>query len=181
MKYFALFALSACTLLACQSNEAPSFKETQVAVIKGLEAQTLKAEVLDTAVARKITHAYILYVDSFPADSAAPYYLSKAADVQRARRETALRAINLYNRVLKNYPDHPLAARSVFMIGFTFDEVFGDKNRAVKSYTYFLEQYPTHDLADDAQALLMLAQDSTMTDLDLINKWEQENKQQEKK
>lgn len=181
MKHVLIATLATLSLIACQGNVEPTFKESQTAVIKGLEAQTLKAEVLDTAVARKITAAYLLYVDSFPTDSAAPYYMSKAADVQRARRQTALRAINLYNRVLKNYPEHPLAARSVFMIGFTFDEVFGDKTRAAKSYTYFLEQYPTHDLADDAQALLMLAQDSSMTDLELIEQWEQKNKQQETK
>lgn len=176
MKQFIYILLVLIGFTACQSNVKPSFKETQIAVIKGLEAQTLKAERLDTAVARKITKAYIVYVDSFPADSASPYYLSKAADVQRARRNTALKAVNLYNRVLKEYPQHELAARSVFMIGFTFDEVFNDKMRAEKSYTYFLQEYPNHALANDAKALLALAQDTTMSDLDLIKKWEEENK-----
>ncbi len=176
-----LFLLLAAALLSCQRNKTPDFKETQMAMIKGLEAETMKAEALDPALAKRITKAYLTYADSFPADSAAPYYISKAGDVLKARRETALKGINVYNRVIKQYPEHPLAARSVFMIGFTFDEVFGDETRASKSYSYFLEQYPEHTLADDARALLAMIQDTAISDLERVKQWAEEDKEKTKK
>ncbi len=166
-------------LAACQQNKEVNFKNGQQAVIKGLEAKTMEAEALDTALVRQLTNAYLAYADSLPQDSLSPYYLSKAADLYKVRRETALYAINTYNMVLSNYPEHPLVSRSLFMMGFTFDEVLGDKQRAVKSYTYFLEQYPEHPLAEDARTLLAMAQDTGTSDLEIIKNWEANNAQKQ--
>lgn len=172
-------AVAVLLVVACQHNKKVTFKDGQQAVIKGLESKTMVAEALDTALVRKLTNAYLVYADSLPQDSISPYYISKAADLYKVSRETALQAINTYNLVLRDYPEHKLVSRSVFMMGFTFDEVLGDKERAAKSYTYFLEQYPEHPLAEDAKTLLAMAQDTGMSDMEIIKNWEAKNAQKQ--
>ena len=74
-----------------------------------------------------------------------------------------------------NIPEHKLVPRSVFMIGYVFDEKLKDKKRAAKSYTYFLTKYPNHPLADDAENLLKMTQDQRSEE-EIIEGWLEKSK-----
>jgi tetratricopeptide (TPR) repeat protein len=173
-KSIAVLSLVVLTLACNMEPATKDFRTSQAASIETLETKTFEAQAVDPALVEKLTDAYIVYADSFPQDSMTPYYISKAGDLYKVKRQTALKAITTYNRVLTDYPRHPLESRSIFMMGFTFDEVLGDKERAAKAYTHFLEKFPDHPLAKDARALLSMAQDTGISDMELIEQWEQE-------
>lgn len=153
---------------ACQAQE-PDLNSS----IAKMEAEIKKHAEMDTAIANDLTAAYEEYAGANPQDSLSPVYLSRAADIYKEMDGKALKAVNVYNKIVVEYKDHPLAARSVFMIGYVFDEKLNDKDRAARSYQHFLETYPDNELADDAKSLLAIAQD-TLTDEELVAKWMKE-------
>lgn len=105
-------------------------------------------------------------------DSVAPYYLMKAADIQRHIPGKALLAIKKYTQLAIAYPKHELAPYATFMMGLTFDENLNDKPRASLVYEKFLHEYPNHEMAPEAANLLILAQNSEMSDLDKVHEWQ---------
>lgn len=163
MRKLAIIALIA-AVAACEQPKDLS------ASITGMETEIRQHAEMDTAIAKNLTAAYIEFADLNPNDTASPVYLSRAADIYKEMDGEALKAVNVYNRIIKEYPDNPQAARAVFMIGYVFDEKLNDKERAAKSYEFFLQEFPEHELAEDANALLMIARD-TLTDEELVAKW----------
>ncbi len=166
MKNWIHIAMVAAIFTSCKQQQEDSLK----AEIQSMEQQIQQDEELDTALARSITAAYLEYGETHPKDSLSPYYLGKAADIYKEVPGGALKAVNVYNSILHLYPGHPLEARSVFMIGYVFDEKLNDRERAVKSYRHFLKEYPNHQLAADARNLLQMAED-TLTDEEMVAKW----------
>ncbi len=171
MKYCGIFLiLLAC---ACQSQEPPTLEER----IEAMEEQTRKDTLMNMALADSLTSAYLQYADERPEDSLSVIYLSRAADIFKEMPRKGLKAINVYNRIEHEYPEHPMAGRSVFMIGFVYDERYQDKERARKAYEYFIETYPEHELVPEARNLLILLQDS-LSEEEMVARWlqEQQNK-----
>ena len=168
MRKLAIIALFA-AFAAC---EQPKNLGTSIAE---MEKEIREHAELDTAVARKLTTSYVMYADQHPEDTISPVYLGKAADIYKEMQGEVLKAVNVYNRIIHEYPESPEAARSVFMIGYVFDEKLNDKKRAAKSYEHFLNKYPDHALAKDANSLLLIARD-TLTDEELVAKWLEQEK-----
>ncbi len=112
-------------------------------------------------------------------DSVAPYYLMKAADIQRYLPGKALMAIKKYAELHKQYQEHELAPLAFFMTGLTFDQNLNDQARAALVYMDFIKLYPEHPMAMEAKNLLALAQDEQTTDLEKVHEWmnEVENKE----
>lgn len=164
LKWIALLAIFS----ACQAQEP----DLNSSIIK-METEIKKHAEMDTAIANDLTTAYMDFAKANPQDSLAPIYLSRAADIYKEMDGKVLKSVNTYNKIVVEYKDHPLAARSVFMIGYVFDEKLHDKDRAAKSYQHFLDTYPNNELADDAKSLLAIAQD-TLTDEELVEKWMKE-------
>lgn len=158
------FLVSVLAFVACEQPKSLGTSITE------METEIKKDAEMDTAMAKKLTTAYVDYADQNPQDSLSPIYLSRAADIYKEMDGLSLKSVNTYNRIIHEYPDHPQAARAVFMIGYVFDEKLKDKNRAAKSYEHFLATYPNHPLAGDAQNLLAIAKD-TLTDEELVAKW----------
>ncbi len=162
-------------LLAITSSCQPSQNEEGLkASIEKMEVEIKRDAEMDTAIARKLTASYEEYADLHPEDSIAPYYLSRAADIYKEMPGGALKAVNTYNEVITQYPESPLKARSVFMIGYVFDDRLHDVERASKSYEYFISEYPEHPLADDARNLLTMLQD-TLTEEEMVQRWMQQS------
>src|SRR5690606_24183302 len=133
LKWMALVAIFS----ACQAQEP----DLNSSILK-METEIKKHAEMDTAIAKDLTDAYMEYAKVNPQDSLSPIYLSRAADIYKEMDGKALKAVNVYNKIVVEYKDHPLAARSVFMIGYVFDEKLQDKDRAARSYQHFLETYP---------------------------------------
>lgn len=166
MKVLLQLSLVLCLFMAaCQPKMDPLQAE-----IQEMESLLQDDVSIDTALAKKISKAYLKFVKVNPQDSMAPVYLSKSADIMKEIPESRLKSINIYNRVFVEYPDHELASRSIFMIAYVFDEKYNDKTRAVKAYDFFLEKFPNHELAQQAKDLKTLMQ-SDKELFDQIKAW----------
>lgn len=108
---------------------------------------------LDAAQADEYIRASHLFALLRPTDSLSAPYLFKAAEIAAAIGQPT-RAIDLYNWIARQFPDHPRAGTSLFMQAFLLDEDLKNLEAARRAYTHFLERYPQHELADDAQLLL---------------------------
>ncbi len=159
-------------MASCQTAPAEDPLKTS---IEKMEVEIKEHVELDTAVARKLTDAYLEYAELHPEDSIAPYYLSRAAEIYKEMPGKALTAVVTYNKVLTAYPESPLAPRAVFMIGFVFDDKLKDSTRAVKSYNHFLKEYPNHPMADDARQLLQMLSD-TLSEEEMVKMWMEKSK-----
>ena len=169
---FVLIVFGSFGIASCQHN-----KPNPVEKIEAMEAEMKTRESLDTALATKMVDVYLVYADSLPDDSLAPVYIDKAAFILKEMGgRKVLKSINTYNTIIHKYPEHPLAAKSIFMIGFVFDEKLHDTARALKSYSYFVETYPSHPLANDARGLITMLND-TISEAEMIRRWEQQNKE----
>lgn len=145
-------ALSLLTV-GCQPEMDPLQREIQT-----MESQLQEDVSVDTTLAKKITKAYLKFVKVNPTDTLAPVYLSRSADIMKEIPELRLKSVNIYNRVFVEYPEHELAARSIFMVGFVFDEKYDDSERSIKAYNFFLEKFPNHELAEQARNLVAIRQ-----------------------
>lgn len=154
--------------VSCKSGDVElSLQDRIVEMEKQLEEDVT----IDTALANNITSAYRKFADENPDHEKAPVYLSRSADILKELPGQGLKAVNTYNRVYELYRDHELASRSVFMIGFVFDEKYNDYERAIKSYDFFLKTYPNHPLAEDAKNLRSLLETTEGNELEKVKEW----------
>lgn len=102
----------------------------------------------DAAKAKEIIGLYTSYADKFPDDTLSAGYLFKAADISSKINETT-QAIELFGRMLKNYPDNKNAPYALFLQGFIYENQIGDPVKARPYYEAFLKKYPDHPIAGD--------------------------------
>ncbi len=121
--------------------------------VLGNDLYDLKNQRLNYRNAAAFVEISELYASLLPKDSLSPVLLIRAAEVARVMKQFD-RAIELYQWVLEQYPDHPDAADAMFMIAFTWDSDLARYDSARVWYERFLKAYPDNDFADDARFLL---------------------------
>jgi len=89
----------------------------------------------------------------FPSDTstAMPYY--KAAEVARALGQSQT-ALDIYQKIIDQYPSFHKVPEARFMIAFTYDEDLNDLAKAKTAYEDFIRLHPNHTFTDDAEMLL---------------------------
>jgi len=122
-----------------------------------------------------LANDYVISIEEFsrvaPRHPQTPGLLLKAAEMARGIR-TYQKAIELFDRLISNYPEHPKAPQALFMKAFTLDDGLQDYEAARAAYILFLEQYPDDDFADDARFSL----DNLGKDInELIDRFETES------
>jgi len=137
-------------LQSCQSPE-----EKQLRKIKMLEEELYgdAGGMINREKAVALVNAYVEYADENPYDEKAAEYLFRAGDVSMNTGYPE-RAVELYTRVHREYPDYDKHPESLFLIAFIYENQLMNFQRAEHTYNQFLELYPDHDLADDARILL---------------------------
>ncbi len=103
--------------------------------------------------AREYVNAAEAIALSYPAFERSVSYLFNAAKTANIIRDYT-KSISLYQWIIKKFPNHKLAAKSLFMIGFTYDTNLHNDKKAKTFYEKYLEQFPNDDLVKDAQILL---------------------------
>jgi TolA-binding protein len=96
---------------------------------------------------------YSRFVNENPADSAAPVFLFKCAEMFRAVNNGKM-ANEYYQRVINEYPQCEKAPLSLFLQGFVYENLLNDLVMAQKSYRGYLEKYPDGEFAKDAEVLI---------------------------
>lgn len=106
--------------------------------------------VIDKKMAANMILAYTQFVNEFPKDQQSPIYLFKAADVS-INVFHSQQTINLFNRMLSEYPHDTKAPQALFLKAFTFDNYLQEYDSAKIYYQEFLIKYPKHSFANDAE------------------------------
>lgn len=86
-------------------------------------------------------------------DTLAPLLLYRSSETYRAIRNFNM-AIELYDRVIKSYPDFSKNEQILFLKAFTLDNDLKDFEKAKSAYEEFLQKYPNSDFSDDTKFLL---------------------------
>lgn len=130
-------------------------------------------DTLDKKVGWEAFAAFRNFARKNPNHRLAPTYKMKAAEIARNIPGKSLMAIEEYSEIYRNYPKDTLAPQAQFMIGFTFDQVLHDRERATKAYNAFIDAWPEHPLASQARDLVAILQNET-TDLEQVKAWQKQ-------
>ena len=94
---------------------------------------------------------------SYPMDTLnAIKALTFTADIYAADLHNFNKAIECHQKIITDYPDHPLAAKSMIIIAVTFENELKDLDKAREAYEAFLKKYPDHELAPGVKGALDL-------------------------
>ena len=94
---------------------------------------------------------------------AIPFKLETSSETAVSARDLFERArtlrnpeekLELYRRIVTEFPDGDLADASQFMVGFVYAEELGDTTAAVQELRVLKEKWPESDWCDDADALI---------------------------
>lgn len=149
MKKKLLFSLTFLVfIIAISSCSSP--QEKLANEINALEQSIYKdsSMVPDTASASKVIKLYMSYAEKFPSDTSSPSYLFKAGDIASKMNETQS-AIDIFQKLKTNYPEHKNAAYALFLQGFISETQEGNPAKAKPYYEEFLKKYPDHPIAPD--------------------------------
>ncbi len=135
-------------LVACSSP-----KEKMATDIKNTEEELFGDPSNFDLTNEKITDMiskYTDYAEQFPDDPRSADYLFSAAKVLRTTGKY-VDAINMWDRIMTEFPDYADFAQCLFLQGFTYENNLSDFDKAGATYKAFLEKYPDHELTDDAE------------------------------
>lgn len=71
--------------------------------------------------------------------------------VYQARRTSAMKAVETFQKLISEYPDNEKAANSLFLIGFIYNNDLKDFTKAKREYEEFLAKYPNHEMANSTK------------------------------
>jgi TolA-binding protein len=126
---------------------------------------------LNQAVANKVLENYIYFADKFREDTLAPEYLFRAGDLANGLHNPR-QAIEVHDRLIRDYPQFRKTAAAMFMQGFIYETVIRDKEKAKSRYREFINRYPDHQLASSAQASIA-QMEANLTDEELVRMFEE--------
>ena len=136
------------SITSCQTKDSKTVITQQIQHMEN-ELFQIKNGVINKKEAANMIHQYLVFVDQYPKDSLSPYYLFKAADVSiNAFHSNS--TIDLFNRLLNDYPDFEKAPQALFLKAFTYDNYLQQYDKAQTYYELFLKKYPDHIFANDA-------------------------------
>lgn len=115
---------------------------------EGLVADTLGP--VDKEKARQLVEHYVNFADNYSADSMAPSYLFKAADIA-INTGMPGKSIMYFNRILNQYPGFEKVAHAMFLKAYVYENHMGNLGKAKSIYEEFIKKYPENAFADDAE------------------------------
>jgi tetratricopeptide (TPR) repeat protein len=127
---------------------------------------------MNTEVGPLLLQKYTDYSRMFVGDKAkTPEYMYKSAAMSRGVG-LPMKAIKLYDQILKEYPDYERCPEVAFLIGFTYDEDLKKPDLAKEAYTEVVNRFPTDHWAQQARYRL---ETIDMSDEELIEYFMKKN------
>ena len=126
--------------------------------------------------ANELVVLYLDFAEKFQEDSLSAEFLFKAADISMNIMESS-KAIEIYDKIINNYPDYRKAPECLFLKGFVYENNLHDLVNAKRYYTEFIEKYPENDFANDAQ---MSLENLGKSPEELIREFEEKMKQRDR-
>ncbi|NTV82837.1 MAG: tetratricopeptide repeat protein [Bacteroidales bacterium] len=123
-------------------------------------------------IADELIQAYLSYEEKHKDSPEAPDYLYKAADLSLNINKSK-QSLDLYNRIIYQYPDYKKVPECLFLMGYIYENYFQELGKAKEIYESFLAKYPNHDFADDAKVSI---ENLGKSPEELIRSFEEKNK-----
>ena len=108
---------------------------------------------VDEKKALLLVDKYIAYADENKEDTLSPIYLFKGGEICMNIKKGE-KAVQLFNRVMEEYPDYNKVAETLFLLAFTYENVIHDIINAKDKYELFLFKYPNHYLSEQVELSL---------------------------
>jgi outer membrane protein assembly factor BamD (BamD/ComL family) len=149
MKKFIIYVIGTLFIFSsCMNGKKSSYDK-----IKNLEKELMSKDAMpiDTVKAGNLVNMYMDYAKKYSDDSNAVRFLFKAANISMNINKAKL-AIELFDRIMNDYPKFAKVADCLFLKAFVYDDKMKDYNKAREAYQAFLNKYPTHPFAESAKA-----------------------------
>lgn len=175
-----LIPTTAAFLAGCGGNgdnaantPAPTSDSAAQAVvrIRAQEDSLFAKPVFDRKGAIALYDVYLAFAKRFPQDTMAPEYVFRAASVSRTLGEPQ-RTLELYDRVIRDYPQWRRLPDAYYLRAFTIDSDLGKKGEARTAYEEVIARFPDHKFAADAKQMIVNLQ---YTDAELIERFKKMN------
>jgi len=170
-RLFFVLAIFTGLMVQCTSDPKSKIKDLEKKI--GSEGFTLDEKGMQTA--GELVDAYISYAESHKDSPEAPDYLYSAADLSLNINKSK-ESLDLYNRIIYQYPDYKKAPECLFLVGYIYENYFQQFGKAKEIYESFLAKYPTHDFADDAAISI---KNMGKSPEELIRSFEEQNKERQ--
>lgn len=151
-RFFLALPLIAAFLLFAGCSLGPD-KDSMAYEIDELEAeltelynQTGRSE-STIAKSTQLRDKYIQFTDTWKSDSLAAEFLFQAAMIDADIRDDVTNGLQYLERIVAEYPDHPIHSKTLFLIGFTYAEQLSQFDKAREAYESYLELYPEGEMA----------------------------------
>lgn len=172
------YAATAVVFLALMAacNDAPKTiaeaTPSEAAVrIRSMEDSLYAHPAVEVKGAQALVDVYLLYAKTNPTDPLAPEYLLRAAGVKSALHDPQA-AVELYDRIIKGYPNWDKAVDAYYLRAFTIDSGLHLKGLAQQAYQEVIDRYPDHKFAADAKQMIL---NLNYTDEELVAKFQRMN------
>ena len=139
--------------------------------IRAMEDTLFAKTVFDRRGAQALLDVYKAFAKAYSTDSMAPEYLFRAAGMSKGLGQP-LDAVQLYDRIIKEYPKWGRLADTYYLRAFTIDADLKEKGRAKTAYEEVIARFPDHRFAQDAKAMI---QNLHYTDEELIERFRRMN------
>jgi len=149
MKRVTLFVCLIAFVLASCSN-----KKSELKTINDLKKEVFdkSAKTFDGKKAEELINLYVAFAKDFPKDTNAVNFLFDAANLSVATNPKY--AIELFDKLIAEYPNSKRVPDCMFYKGFTYDEKLKDAKHARECYNTYLQKYPNHTWAKDIPGLI---------------------------
>jgi tetratricopeptide (TPR) repeat protein len=170
-RLFFLLVIFTGIMFQCSPDPKSKIKDLEKTI--GSENFALDEKGMQTA--GELIQAYTGYAESHKDSPEAPEYLYRAADLSLNMNKSK-ESLELYNRIIYQYPDYQKVPECLFLVGYIYENYFQEYGKAKEIYESFLKKYPTHDFADDAAVSI---ENMGKSPEELIRSFEEKNKQQQ--
>ncbi len=162
-------------LAACGSNEKGAAPETPAAEaharIRAMEDSLYAKPGVDRKGAQALLDVYLLYARQNPLDSLTPEYIFRGAGL-RSTLGDPQGGIELYDRIIRDYPAWRKLADAYYLKAFTIDNGLHQRGEAEKAYQLVIEKFPQHRFAQESRQMI---ENLKYTDEELIQRFEAMN------
>jgi TolA-binding protein len=166
---FMLFVM-AIFIIQCSPDPKAKIKDLE----KKMSADDFKLDDNGKQTATELINAYLDYAEKHKDSPESPDYLYKAADLSLNTNQSR-QALDLYNRIIYQYPDYKKAPECLFLMGYIYENYLQELGKAKEIYEQFIAKYPTHEFADDAKVSI---ENLGKSPEELIRSFEEKNKAQ---
>ena len=135
--------------------------------IRAMEDTLFAKTVFDRRGAQALLDVYKAFAKAYSTDSMAPEYLFRAAGMSKGLGQPQ-DAVQLYDRIIKDYPSWKRNVDVLYMKALTLDDDLDRLGEARLAYQQVINNFPDHPFARDAKVMM---QNLGLTDEELIAKF----------